>query len=158
MNSGEAWFHKAKLREVHNITTKQHPTIVCVYDQLTVDGNKKTVNLRLQVVWMNELVNQPLCSVGLLHYTFTIVLTNRARQLVIIHSRPILPLSPKLSDSNGIFDLEDSIRLIEPADGALVGWILQFLLDKLPQMDAGAISTLGWKRSTSTRAILRRFI
>ena len=41
MNSGEAWFHKAKLREVHNITTKQHPTIVCVYDQLTVDGNKK---------------------------------------------------------------------------------------------------------------------
>ena len=55
-----------------------------------------------------ELVHQPFGVVRLLDDSFLVVLPNGAAQFIVVHGRPVLPLTPKSSNSDGILDLEDA--------------------------------------------------
>ena len=55
-----------------------------------------------------ELVDKSFRVNSLLNDAFLVILANGARQLVIVHLRSVLTLSPQLGDAHRVFDLEDS--------------------------------------------------
>ena len=88
---------------------------------------------------MAELVDQPLASLGLLHDTLLVVLPQRTRQLVVVHCRTVLPLTPESGNLHGVHNLEDALLSIDPVDVVGVeGRLEEKLLDELPEMDVGA--------------------
>jgi len=93
----------------------------------------------LKMVWVAELINQPLTSLRLLHDPFLVILPQRTRQLVVVHCWPVLSLSPQSGDLDRVDNLEDPLLPIDPVDVVAVeGGLEQELLDKLPEVDVGA--------------------
>jgi len=91
------------------------------------------------MVWVAELIDQPLTSLRLLHDPFLVVLAERSRQLVIVHRWSVLSLSPQSGDLDRVNDLEDSLLPIDPVDVvAIEGGLEEELLDELPQVDVGS--------------------
>lgn len=85
---------------------------------------------------MAELVNQSLRSFRLLHDAFLVVLPYGSRQFVVIHGRSILATSPETGNAYGVFDLEHSLRSIQPSDCSAVQlWIGQQFFEELPKMN-----------------------
>lgn len=94
----------------------------------------------LEGVRMTELINEPLGAFRLLHNTLAIVLAYGATQLIVIHSWPVLTLSPKTGNSNTVFDLKDPSGTIQPADcGSVHCRLREKLLQELPQVNVGAV-------------------
>lgn len=58
---------------------------------------------------MAELVDESLAPLRLLHDALLVVLPDAARQLVIVHGRPVLPLAPQPSHADGILNLEHPV-------------------------------------------------
>lgn len=56
----------------------------------------------------DKLVDKSLRNLGLLHDAFAVVLPDRARELVVVHGRPVLPQAPKSGDLDRVLDLEDT--------------------------------------------------
>ena len=101
---------------------------------------------------MAELVHQPLCALSLLHDSLLVVLSQRSRELVVIHGRPVLPLSPQGGDTGRVDNLEDSLLPVQPVDASRVHVGLeQQLLDELPKVDVGGGSTGGRNGSAGGR-------
>jgi len=91
------------------------------------------------MVRVAELVNQSLTSLSLLHDPFLVVLPQRPRQLVVVHRRSVLSLSPQSGNLDRVDDLEDPLLPVDPVDVVAVqGRLEQELLDKLPEVDVGA--------------------
>jgi len=91
------------------------------------------------MVWVAELVNQPLTSLGLLHDPFLVVLPQRTRQFVVVHCWTVLSLSPQGGDLDRVDNLEDPLLPVDPVDVVAVKCGLQQeLLDKLPEVDVCA--------------------
>ena len=65
-------------------------------------------HLLLRHVGRAELVDEPLRTRRLLYDAFLVVLSDRPRQLVVVHRRPILPLPPQFRHANRVLDFEDS--------------------------------------------------
>ena len=87
---------------------------------------------------MAELVHQPLRALSLLHDSLLVVLSQRSREFVVIHGRPVLPLSPQGGDTGRVDNLEDSLLPVQPVDASRVHVGLeQELLDELPKVDVG---------------------
>jgi hypothetical protein len=63
----------------------------------------------LESIGLTKLVNQSLRPLGLLHDTLLVILSNRSRQFVVVHGRPVLSLSPQSSNLNGVLNLEDPL-------------------------------------------------
>jgi len=55
-----------------------------------------------------ELIDESLRRRRLVNDSVLVILTNRARQLVVVHRRTVLALAPQLRQLLGIFDLEQS--------------------------------------------------
>lgn len=92
---------------------------------------------------MTELVHQSLGPLRLLHDALLIVLPDGAGELVIVHSWSVLPLSPEARHTNTVFDLEHSLRAIQPPyAGAVELGLVQELLQELPQVDVGAAASV----------------
>ena len=90
------------------------------------------------MVWRTELVNKSLRPLRLLHDPLLVVLPERARQLVIVHGRPVLPLAPQRCHAVRVDDLEDPLLPVQPVDAAGVEVrLVEQLLDELPQVDVG---------------------
>ena len=93
----------------------------------------------LETVRVTELVDQPLRPLRLLHHALLVVLADAATQLVVVHRRPVLALSPELRHPHRVLDLEDAGLPVDPADGRAVEVRLgQQLLQELPQVDVRA--------------------
>ena len=65
-----------------------------------------------------ELVNETLGIVGFLDDPFLVILPYGTAQLVVIHGRAILPLTPKSCYVSRVFDLEDALGPVQPTDTA----------------------------------------
>jgi len=91
------------------------------------------------MVWVAELINQPLTSLGLLHDPLLVVLPQRTRQLVVVHRWSVLSLSPQSGDLDRVDNLEDPLLPVDPVDVVAVeGGLQQELLDELPEVDVRA--------------------
>lgn len=91
---------------------------------------------------MTELVDQPLGSLGLLHDPLLVVLTDGARELIVVHGGSVLAFAPQTSNTHAVLDLEDALLAVQPADARAVQLrLLQQLLQELPQVDVGAATT-----------------
>lgn len=58
--------------------------------------------------WVNKLVDQSLRHVGLADDAFLVVLTYGTAQLVVVHCRSILSLSPQSRHVSRVFDFENT--------------------------------------------------
>ena len=80
-----------------------------------------------------ELVDQPLRVVCLLDDSLLVVLTDGTAEFVIVHSRTVLAHAPKLGDAGRVFDLEDALTAVQPADAVAIATGLQKQLpEELP--------------------------
>ena len=90
----------------------------------------------LQSVRLAELVDKSLRSFRLLHDAFTVILTDGATELVVIHGRPVFALAPQFGDPNAVLDLENAPLPVQPADGRAVdGRLREQLFEELPQVN-----------------------
>ena len=64
------------------------------------------------------MVNETLGIVGFLDDPFLVILPYGTAQLVVIHGRAILPLTPKSCYVSRVFDLEDALGPVQPTDTA----------------------------------------
>lgn len=88
---------------------------------------------------MAELVYQSLAALRLLHDALLVVLPDAAAELVVVHCRSILPLTPEPCHAHRVLDLEDPLAAIQPTyAGAVNPWTLQQLLQELPEVDVTA--------------------
>lgn len=87
---------------------------------------------------MAKLVHQPLGSFRLLHDALLVVLPNGPRQLVVVHGGAVFATTPQPGYPHRVFDLEDTLGAVDPADCrlVLVGGRKEFL-QELPQVDVG---------------------
>lgn len=93
----------------------------------------------LQAVGVAELVHEPLGPLSLLHDALLVVLSDGAGELVVVHGGTVLPLAPEAGHADAVLDLEDALLPVQPADaGAIQLWLLQQLLQELPQVDVSA--------------------
>ena len=111
------------------------------------------------MVRMTELIDQPLASLSFLHDSLLVILPERPRQLVIVHSWSVLnenerlissmehfpklniylSLAPESGHLDRVDDLEDPLLSVDPVDVvAVCPGLEQQLLDKLPEMNVGA--------------------
>lgn len=65
---------------------------------------------------MTELVDQSLTPLRLLHDSLLVVLSQGPRQLVVVHGRTVLSLSPQCSDLDRVNNLEDSLGSVDPVN------------------------------------------
>jgi len=110
----------------------------------------------LEVVGMAELVDKSLTPLGFLHDSLLVILTKRARELVIVHGWSILSLAPESGHLDWVNDLEDSLLSVNPVDVVTIGLGLQQeLLHELPEMNVGARSgSRSWRLVTRLRFLL----
>ena len=71
----------------------------------------------LEAVRVAELVDEPLRPLCLLHHALLVVLADGARELVVVHGRPVLAPAPELGHPDRVLDLEDAGLAVQPADG-----------------------------------------
>jgi len=90
------------------------------------------------MVRMTELIDQPLASLSFLHDSLLVILPERPRQLIIVHSWSVLSLAPESGHLDRVDDLEDPLLSVDPVDVVAVcpGLEQQFLY-KLPEMNVG---------------------
>lgn len=115
----------------------------------------------LQAVGMAELVDEPLGPFSLLHDTFLVVLTDGAGKLVIVHGWAVLAFAPQASYPYAVFNLENALLPVQPADARAIELrLLQQLLQELPQVDVGATAPTAatTAAATATDLVLRLFI
>lgn len=74
----------------------------------------------LNVVRMAELVDEPLRAFRLTHYALFVVLAEAARQLVVVHGRPVLAASPETGHRSTVLDLEHTTLPVQPPDHLLL--------------------------------------
>jgi len=90
----------------------------------------------LEVVRMAELVDQSLTPLRLLHDSLLVVLSQGPGELVVVHGRTVLSLSPQSGDLDRINNLEDSLGSVDPVNVVAIQRRLQKkFLDELPEMD-----------------------
>ena len=75
-------------------------------------------NAVLDSVLGTELVHETLGIVGLLDDPFLVVLPYGTAQLVVIHGRTILSLTPQSGYVRRVFDLKDALGPVQPTDTA----------------------------------------
>jgi len=70
----------------------------------------------LEVVRMAELVDQSLAPLRLLHDSLLVVLSQGPGQLVVVHGRTVLSLSPQSGHLDRVNNLEDSLSSVDPVN------------------------------------------
>jgi len=88
------------------------------------------------MVWMAELIDKALTSLGFLHDSFLVILTKGSGEFVVVHGWTVLSFAPESGDLDRINNLEDALWSVNPVDVISIEvWLHKQFLYELPQMD-----------------------
>jgi len=92
-------------------------------------------SMHSQVLWA-KLVHQTFGMLSLLNNPLLVVLTDGATQFVVVHCWSVLPFPPQTCHTARVFDLKDTLSLVDPFDAVAEGLGFQEeFLKELPQVD-----------------------
>ena len=67
---------------------------------------------------MTELIDESLRSLSFLHDALLVVLPERPGELVVVHGRPVLALTPQSGHAGRVHDLEDAFFTLNPMNAS----------------------------------------
>lgn len=106
------------------------------------------------MIRLAELIDQALRTLRLLHDALLVVLAYGARELVVVHGRPILAPAPQLGHAHRVLDLEDALAAVDPAYGRAVHLRRrEQLLEELPQVNVRTAAVACAARALGRRRI-----